>query len=212
MSKGKREENIRKIISMEDRIIGCNRCPSALKCIRKPSMGKGDLEPDAVLIFESNNNFLNELDNVIQIRKAITEELGIGKIYHTFLVRCQPKACTLYTHTNCYGETKLIDKDYNCILNNKPCKGVSVPPSDEQIIACLPYIVEETEILGSKYVFIFGRRVAEFMLKSWGYLDELETQLPIIKEFEHSMVIVVDDEFGFDRDYCKKIKELPAFS
>lgn len=212
MQKGKREENIRRIISMEDRIVICDRCQAALKCVRKPSLGKGDLEPEAVLIFESHTNYLNDIDNIKLIRNTITEELGIKRIYHTFLVRCQPKACTLLNNTNCYGNSKLIDKDFNCILNNKPCMGVSVPPSDEQIIACLPYAVEETAILKSQYVFLFGTRVAEFMLKSWGKFDEVDYDLPYIDKVDDTNVIIVDDEENFDNDYCKQIKLLDIFN
>lgn len=206
MQKGKREENIRRIISMEDRIVICDRCQAALKCVRKPSLGKGDLEPEAVLIFESNNNFLEDIDNIIAIRTAIAEELGIEKIYHTFLVRCQPKVCNLLSNTNCYGSSKLVDKDYNCILNNEPCVGVSVHPSDEQVISCLPYVVEETEILKSSYVFLFNRRVADFMLKSWGLFNDIDQELPFVLETDGTTIIIVDDEKTFDNDYCKKIK------
>lgn len=206
MSKGKREENIRKIISMEDRIVACDRCKSSLKCVRKPSLGKGDLEPEVLLIFQSNNDFLENMENVLSIRTAITEELGIDEIYHTFLVRCQPKVCTLLNNTNCYGSSKLIDKNHNCILNNKPCIGVSVHPSDEQVISCLPNAVEETEILSPSYVFLFGKRVADFMLKSWGFFGDIDHELPFIQEINNIKVVIVDDEKNFDTNYCKKIR------
>ena len=71
MEKGTREQNIKRIINMEDRIVQCKRCSSLIRCIRKPSLGKGDLEPQVLLVFECENQFTSDLDKVIQLRDIV---------------------------------------------------------------------------------------------------------------------------------------------
>lgn len=206
MFTGTREDNIRRIISMEDRIMECNRCPELQRCIRKPDLGKGDLEPEAVLVFESANYFTADIDNILRIRRSIAAEFGIEKIYHTFLVRCQPKACPQINNTNCYGDTKLIDKNYNCILNNKLCDGIPVRPTDVQIVSCLSYTIEEFAILNPLYIFLFGERVADFLLKSWGIFTDYK--LPALHSNKEAMIFTVDYEENFDQAYCSEVRML----
>ncbi|HZK43595.1 MAG TPA: hypothetical protein VFC73_04835 [Syntrophomonadaceae bacterium] len=204
MVKGKREENIKRIILLEDRIIDCERCPTSLQCIRKPSLGKGDLVPDAVLIFESDKNCIEDISDIIEIRKTISTNLGIKSIYHTFLVRCQPKSCTCLNNINCYGGRKLIDKEYDCILNNKKCSGIPINPSDEQIVSCMPFVIEEIEILKPSYIFLFGERVIDFMLKSLGVFNDYK--IPTVIHVDDTSLVLLDSEEYFDSDYCAQIK------
>ena len=89
---GRREKNIRLIIEMEDRAAQCTRCAPLLSCIRKPSMGKGDLEPDLIMVFESDIQIMEKAERLLELREMIKDELNVGKIYHTFMVRCQPKS------------------------------------------------------------------------------------------------------------------------
>ncbi len=206
MLKGNREQNIKKIITMEDRVISCKRCKSSLQCIRKPSLGKGDLEPEVVLVFESDNNFTSDIKNIIEIRKIISTEFNLEKVYHTFLVRCQPKACPFLTNTLCHGDNKLVDKEYNCILNNKKCSGIPIRPTDEHILSCLPYVVEEIEILKPVYLFLFGERVANFMLRSWGLFEECS--IPAVYNINELTVFMVDYEEHFNSSYCRELKVL----
>ncbi len=112
---GTREKNIRRIIEMEDRICQCQRCLALIKCLRKPSMGKGELDPEALLVFEYENNFTRDMNNIIEMRNLIKQVFNLEKIYHTFMVRCQPKACTLRQSVNCYGHGKWINKDHTCV-------------------------------------------------------------------------------------------------
>ncbi|NLJ72378.1 MAG: hypothetical protein GX333_05145 [Syntrophomonadaceae bacterium] len=202
-----REDNIRRIISMEDRALKCYRCPELQRCVRKPNLGKGDLEPEAVFVFESANNFNEDIDNLLQLRKNISTAYGINKIYHTFLVRCQPKACPAITNLSCYGEdAKLIDKDYKCILTNSLCDGVPIRPTDTQIVSCLSYTIEEIAILNPNYIFLFGERVGDFLLKSWGVFADKE--VPYILQYEDNNIFVVDYEEKFDESYCNEVKAL----
>lgn len=171
---GRREKNIRLIIEMEDRIAQCQRCKQLLGCIRKPSLGKGDLEPDVIMVFEYDNDYTGVRENIIQLRDMIKKATGYDKIYHTFLVRCQPKACSVRHSTACYVDKKLIDRELNCLLTGKSCEGIPIKPGDNDIISCLPFIMEELEILDPKVILLFGERTGEFVLKSYGIFGGAE--------------------------------------
>ncbi|MDD2371971.1 MAG: uracil-DNA glycosylase family protein [Syntrophomonadaceae bacterium] len=200
---GNREQNIRRIIEMEDRICQCQRCPSLVKCLRKPSMGKGELEPEALLVFEYENSFISDINNIIRLRNIIKQELKLDKIYHTFMVRCQPKACAIRQSVNCYGQGKWIDKDYTCLLSNKTCDGIPVRPGTDEIISCLPFLLEEIEILHPTYLLLFGERVAEFVLKSYGVYSDLAINQRY--EYEQMTFLTLVDENEFRQDNCHQL-------
>lgn len=171
---GQREQNIRFIIQMEDRIAQCARCAPLLSCIRKPSMGKGDLEPELIMVFESDIQIMENPDRLLELREMIKADFKVSKVYHTFLVRCQPKACVLRNSTSCYlPNNKLIDRDLRCLLSGKPCEGIPIKPSDDNIISCLPFLLEELEILNPRILLMFGERVSEFILKSYGIFEDI---------------------------------------
>jgi uracil-DNA glycosylase len=200
---GNREQNIRRIIEMEDRICQCQRCPSLVKCLRKPSMGKGELDPEALLVFEYENNFTRDINNIIRLRNIIKQELKLDKVYHTYMVRCQPKACATRQSVNCYGQGKWIDKDYTCLLSNKACDGIPVRPGTDEIISCLPFLLEEIEILHPPYLLLFGERVTEFVLKSYGVYSNLATN----QRYEYGEMIFLTsvDENEFRQDNCHQL-------
>lgn len=200
---GNREQNIRRIIEMEDRICQCQRCPSLVKCLRKPSMGKGELDPEALLIFEYENSYTRDINNIIRLRNIIKQELKLDKIYHTFMVRCQPKACATRQSVTCYGEGKWIDKDYTCLLSNKTCDGIPVKPGNSEIISCLSFLLEEIEILHPTYLLLFGERVTEFVLKSYGIYSNLATNQRY--EYEHMTFLTAIDENEFQPDNCHQL-------
>lgn len=175
MSNGNREQVIRRIINMEDRIANCQRCGAATRCIRKPSLGKGDLEPDLIMVLESDNQYSRDINHMIELRNLIKNGLQFEKLYHTYMVRCQPKACTLQSGISCFSQRKLLDKEYHCLLSGKPCEGIPVHPNNDSVIACLPFLMEEIAILNPAYVMLFGQRVAEYVLKACGYFDTPET-------------------------------------
>lgn len=203
---GNREKNIRRIIEMEDRICECERCPSLVKCLRKPSMGKGELDPEALLVFEYENNFTRDINNIIKLRNLIKQEIKLDKVYHTYMVRCQPKACATRQSVNCYGQGKWIDKDHNCLLSNKTCDGIPVRPGTDEIISCLPFLLEEIEILQPLYLFLFGERVAEFVLKSYGIYNGFATNLRY--EYEQMIFITSVNEDEFHLDNCHQLASI----
>jgi uracil-DNA glycosylase len=187
MSNGNREQNIRRIIEMEDRICMCQRCLGLAQCVRKPSLGKGDLDPVIMLVFESENPYTGDLNKIIELRNIIKNSSETEKIYHTYMVRCCPKSCSTMQNTTCYLNTKLLDKDYNCALSHSKCNGIPIKPHNEDIISCLPFLLEEIEILKPRYIFMFGKRVSEFLLRSYGIFDDIE----IGASYKHENIILL---------------------
>lgn len=181
MGNGRREENIRRIIDMEDRIAQCQRCQKVQLCVRKPSMGKGELEPDVMMIFECEDNLARNMDQIIEMRKMVKSSFKLDRMYHTYLVRCTPRACPIRSNISCYTKTKILDKDYNCLLSNRPCEGISVRPDHLEIIGCLPYLIEEIDILHPQYAILFGSRVSEFVLKCYGFFEEVQPGMDYVQ-------------------------------
>lgn len=198
MPTGSREKNIRKIIEMEDRICLCQRCLGLSQCVRKPSLGKGDLDPAIMLIFESENSYTSDINKIIDLRNMLKNNIEIQKIYHTFMVRCSPKSCSTLQNTTCYLNTKLLDKDYNCALSRSRCNGIPIKPHNEEIIACLPFLLEEIEILRPRYIFMFGKRVSEFLLRSYGIFDEIEDGNSYKHEEMLLLATVEESKFGLN--------------
>ncbi|HAA09206.1 MAG TPA: hypothetical protein DCD98_05480 [Syntrophomonas sp.] len=204
MSKRDREQVIRRIIDMEDRISNCQRCGTVIRCIRKPSLGKGDLEPELLMVLESDNQYSRDINRMIELRNLIKTGLGFEKIYHTYLVRCQPKACPLYNSINCYTHRKLLDKEYRCVLSQKACEGIPIHPNNESIIACLSFLMEEISILNPKYLVLFGERVAEYVLRAYGFFEKPD--LNHCYRFNGLTVIPSVDEGSFSLLECQQIK------
>ncbi len=203
MVNGFREENIRRIIDLEDRISECRRCPEQLHCVRRPAMGKGELHPDIMIVFETENQYTADLERVIELRRLIKSCFGADRIYHTYMMRCTPKVCSTRHSVCCYTDSKLLDKDYHCILTEEPCTGVHVKPDTAQIINCLAYLIEEIEILSPRYVLLMGERVGEFVLKCYGIFDCLSPG-----QFFYSnqrSFIVAHNEKLFTSDECRQL-------
>lgn len=206
MEKGTREQNIKRIINMEDRIAQCNRCPSLTRCIRKPSLGKGDLEPQVLMVFECENQFTLDLEKVIHLRDSIKKSFSTERVYHTFMVRCQPKACTSRQNTNCFMTNKLLDRENICLLNSNLCEGIPVKPSSEEVMSCLPFLMEEIDVLKPDYVILFGQRVSEYVLKSYGLFDAIEKD----KVFEYDKItfLITSEEKRFTNDEANRLSQL----
>ena len=197
-----REQNIKAIIKLEGRIRLCNRCPALLKCTSKPSFGKGDLEPEAMVVFEGESIYTQDIDWVVAMRKSIQKYFSVNRIYHTFLVRCQPKACTRGQDISCTLNSRLLDHNDICLFTNRSCDGIPVKPSNEEVINCLYFLLEEIEVLKPKYVFLFGSRVSDFVLKTYGIFEPpAEQQL-----FEHeatTFISMVGEEAYSNKDFKK---------
>lgn len=206
MKKGTREQNIKRIIAMEDRIVKCNRCPELTRCIRRPSLGKGDLEPQLMMVFEYDNNFTMNREAVLELRERLKKHLKTEKVYYTFMDRCQPKACTVRENTNCYMSGKLIDKEHNCLLTGQECEGIAIKPSVDVLMNCLPYLMEEIEILCPDYVILFGIRVGEYVLKSCGVFERAE--INTVFQYNGSQFMICADETHFTEESALELKAL----
>lgn len=204
MEKGSREQNIKRIIRMEKRVAQCNRCPNLTRCIRKPSFGKGDLEPQVLMVFECENQFTLDLDKVIQLRDIIKKSFNTERVYHTFMVRCQPKACATRQNANCYMHNKLLDKEYNCLLSNTPCEGIPVKPTGDEVMNCLPFLMEEIKVLRPDYVILFGNRASEYVLKSCGVYDNIEKNMAY--ECEGMIFLTTIEEKQFTADESNQLR------
>lgn len=206
--KRRREDNIRLIIELEDRIAQCKRCKTLLSCVRKPALGKGDLQPEIVLVFQNDIEQPDNKELIKKIREIVKKEFGTNKIYHTFMVRCQPKACSIRTNTSSYMENnKLIDRDFQCLLTNRICEGVGINPADENVISCLPFLVEELGIFEPGIIIMFGERVTEFVLKSYGVFQPVSVG-EIIHDSNNNVFIAVSDPRHFSAEQLKRVKEL----
>lgn len=203
MVSGRREENIRRIIELEDRIGECCRCPEPQHCLRKPIMGKGELEPDIMIVFESDNQFAYDLERVIELRKLVKSQFNMDKIYHTFMVRCTPKACAIRHSACCHTHCKLLDKDYRCILTEHPCVGLPVSPDTSQILNCLAYLIEEIDILSPRYILLLGERVSEFVLKCYGIFDSPSPGQSY--STNHMQLLTTVSEQSFSKEDCRKL-------
>lgn len=203
---GNREQNIRRIIDMEDRISRCQRCKSSIRCIRKASLGKGDLDPEVVVVFEADSNFTQDLNQIINFRNSIKELLKKDKIYHTFMVRCQPKTCIHHENAGWYGETKFLDKDHKCILTGKLCEGAFIRPTNEEVISCLPFLLEEIEILKPSHVILLGERATFYVLRAYGIFDEIKTYHRYYNGKKAFISLDYEDKLD-ERKYLEALKE-----
>lgn len=203
-----RETSIRKIIDMEVRISKCQRCLHLNQCVLKPSLGKGELEPEIMMVFESDNNFTKNSSRLISLRDLIKKELNVAKIYHTFMVRCEPKVCTVRQNLNNFtggnsNYKKMLDRENKCLLNSKACSGIYVKPTDEEIIFCLPFLLEEMVILNPPHIILFGERVIDYVAKSFG-VYELNGSVCFTKR--NTTFYLASNEENFDINSCKQLK------
>lgn len=194
MGKEGRDKKIKSIIKLEDRINMCTRCASLIKCTSKPSLGKGDIEPEVLLVFECESNFTSEINWIINLRNSIKEHFNVKEIYHTFLVRCHPKACTRSQINKCLPGNKIIDRNSICLLTSQTCDGIQIKPLNEEIINCLAFLLEEINILQPIYVILFGDRVSDFVLKSYGMVNP-EKNVKLYRHESMTILTTVEDKF-----------------
>ena len=163
-------EHIKSIIKLEERIGQCGRCPELVNCTNKPSLGRGDMEPQVLLVFECESTFTRDMEWIIQLRNSIKQHFKVARVYHTYLVRCQPKACPGTQGIDCSVSSRLLDRNNTCLLTNQLCSGILIKPTNGEILNCLTYLLEEITILKPGYVILLGRRVSDFVLKTFGLL------------------------------------------
>lgn len=206
MDVNRREQHIKALIKLEDRITRCRRCPSLLQCTSKPSMGKGDLVPETVVVFEWGDERTQDIDWIIDVRNSVQKYFNVDTVYHTFLVRCQPKACPIGEGIPCRVNDPLPDIHNHCRLTNQPCIGIPIKPSDATVLNCLNFLIEELQIFQPQYVIMFGQRVSEFILKSFGILESILDRL--IYHYEGTVFLSIRDDQSFRPDHLKELASL----
>jgi len=141
------EQHIKSIIKLEERIGQCRRCPELIRCTSKPSLGKGDFEPEALLVFENDSKQTSNIKWIIELRNLIKKHFNIARVYHTYLMRCHPKSCISNHGNDCCLPSKLVNRNNICLLNQQLCDGIPIKPSNEEIINCMYFLLEEIEVL-----------------------------------------------------------------
>jgi len=101
---------------------------------------------------------------------------------------------------------KLLDKENTCLLNNSMCEGIPVKPSSDEIMNCLPFLLEEIQILKPEYVILFGQRVGEFVLKSYGVFEPIENN----KSFTNDDItfLISNEEKRFTSEEAAQLSQL----
>jgi len=202
----KGREQIKSIIKMEERICQCQRCPALIRCTSKPSLGKGELEPEVMLVFECQSDQTRDIKWIIELRNTIRKYFHLERVYHTFMVRCHPKSCVSNQGNNYCLTSKLLNNNRICLLNNQVCDGIPVKPSDQEIINCIYFLLEEIAILRPQYVVLFGSRVEEFVLKSYGIFDTPGNQQ--VFRYETSTLLTAVDNREYKTDDIQRLAAL----
>jgi len=193
---------------MEDRIANCKRCESLLQCVRRPAMGKGDLDPDILMVFECESAYTRDVTKIVGLRNLVKNEFKLDNVYHNYMVRCQPKACVIRNSVSCFGDAGCLDRNNNCMLSDKPCEGIPVKPTNEEILACLPFLLEEIDIFRPSYVILFGERVAFFTLRSYGMFDNVNIGQKYVLSGMNFLIASAEDEF--DAKKCHEFVEITS--
>lgn len=205
MDTNSRNEHIKSIIKLENRVADCNRCPSLLRCSNRPALGKGDLEPDVFMVFGSETSYNRDSSWLIGLRSQLREQLKVRGIYHSFLVRCHTKTCTQFQNNSFCLTDNLLDRNDMCLLTGQICNAMHIQPSNDTIINCLTYLMEEIDILNPAYLILFGERVSDFVLKACGYHDN---QSIVNNRDGGPLIISTLKEEYFDLAEMQKVKTL----
>jgi uracil-DNA glycosylase len=205
-----RGQQIKSIIKLEDRIAQCRRCPVLIRCTSKPSLGKGDLEPQALLVFECESYQTRDIKWIIELRNMIRQYFQLERVYYTFMVRCHPKACVINQGNTCCLTHKLEKHNGICLLNDQHCDGILIKPTNEEIINCLYFLLEEIEILQPQYVILFGSRVEDFVLKSYGIFDPGNHYQ--VHHYETTTLLTIPENKEYEADDIKRLAVLANIS
>ncbi|NLW45283.1 MAG: hypothetical protein GXY92_08890 [Syntrophomonadaceae bacterium] len=170
-AKGK---TISRIVKMEERINKCNRCKDVRVCCFRPATGKGDIEADIMLILASESE-VPDRSELIRMRQQISAMTGNGcGVYHTYMVRCQPRICNRRKNQAVLFDGSLIDADNRCLLSRERCDAIPAEPDDQQTMNCLHFLLEEIEILDPKLVITVGERTYQYVFRAFGIFDPFQ--------------------------------------
>ena len=208
MGQAGREQIIRDIIRLEERVARCRRCTELSACAYKPSFGKGDLSPDLLLVFECNNIFYNDENRLISFRNLFKEYFATDKVYHTFMVRCQPKACPIRHSISCFGQDKILNAQQQCSINSQLCTGTIIRPNIYEMLNCFAFLWEEIRVLQPRAVISFGEQVSHLLLKAAGvYENSADVEL---FEYEDITYLMTQYERDFPEEEVIRLSQMFA--
>jgi uracil-DNA glycosylase len=156
-----------------------------------------------VLVFECENNYTRDTNWFIELRNALQQDFNTERVYHTFMVRCHPKACAHLEGCSCFPPGKMLDCDETCILTKRTCVGIPIKPLSEEIINCLTYLLEELGVLRPDYAILFGQRVSDYVLKSCGIFEPV--QIGQAYKYEDITILTTVVEKSFNRGELQKL-------
>lgn len=165
---------ISRIVKMEERINKCIRCGEVRTCCPRPSTGKGDVEADILLVIASEGEVTDRSD-LPRMRQAISALAGGGVgVYHSFIVRCQPRICNRRKNQAVLFDGALINSEGRCLLTRKSCDVIPAEPDDQQIMNCLHFLLEEIEILMPKMIITVGETAYQYVFRAFGIFDPFQ--------------------------------------
>lgn len=176
-----KDKTIGKIVKMEERIHNCSRCRDVRICCQRPSTGKGDLDPDIMIIFPNECDQSWTKSDFSGIRQEIARMAGGKPVYHTFMVRCQPRICTLRRNKGVLLEGALVNGDNKCLLTRQECEGLIGQPDDQQTMNCLHFMLEEIEIFAPKVIITVGEQTYQYVFRAFGLLDPFQRDFSEVK-------------------------------
>jgi len=162
---------IRSLNQMESRISGCTRCSELYRCCCKPSLGRGSLQADIIVVFPWENQLGRDRAYLKTLAQLLREKLKPGgEVYYSFLVRCATKLCLARREKSRLLEGKYITGDNQCVLSGQPCSIEPTEPGMEAVLNCLHYIVEEIAILEPDWIVTVGNLASVALLNTLGLL------------------------------------------
>lgn len=166
---------------MEERINKCNRCKDVRTCCYRPSTGKGDVEADILLVFASENE-VPDRSELSRIRHEVSAMAGEGsRVYHTYMVRCQPRICNRRKNQAVLFDGVLINPEGRCMLTREQCDALPVEPDDQQTMNCLHFLLEEIEILAPELIITIGERAYQYVFRAFGIFDPFQKSFADVK-------------------------------
>jgi uracil-DNA glycosylase len=86
------------------------------------------------------------------------------------------------------------------------CDGFPLKPSGESIINCLNYLLEELDILNPDYIVLFGQKVTNYVLKSYGLVDN--TKIGEFYKYNNMCFLPTVEENSFDKEELNKLSSI----
>jgi uracil-DNA glycosylase len=116
------------------------------------------------------------------MRREISVMAGKGsRVYHTFMVRCQPKICNRRKDQAVLFDGVLNNAEGRCLLTREPCDANTAEPDDQQSMNCLHFLLEEIEILAPDLIITVGERTYQYVFRAFGLFDPFQKSFPEVK-------------------------------